>query len=84
MATFIKLLAINILAIKCLGLARSIKIFFAFLDFSDFKLLISEGDKEKKAVSEADINADNKIRTNRTKINTIIFKSIGLNDILKK
>lgn len=64
MDTFIKLLAIKIVASKSFGLSNNSKIVAAYFSVSFSSPSISLGFKEKNATSEPEINAD---ATNKTK-----------------
>ena len=56
--TFTKLLVINIVASKCSGFFNKSSTCLLLLLFSIFKLSRLAGDKEKKATSEPDTNAE--------------------------
>ena len=88
-ATFIKLLAINIVANNLFGFFKRFLIFFSF-----FSSILDKSSKfwefnEKKDTSEPEIRADKKIRTKITNIyntkstdisftsNEIVFKNMG-------
>ncbi len=63
MLTLIKLFEISIVASNCLGFARSRRMALSFLLFFAFNRSISDGESEKKAVSDPDINPEKKSNT---------------------
>ena len=74
--TLIKLLVIRIVANKSFGFERSFRIAFELLDCSSSRFFFSVGPNEKKATSDAEINAEQAIKMK------IMISERTLSDIL--
>ncbi len=75
METFTKLLITNIVPSKCSGFANKFRVFFEEAVFFDFKFLRSVGEREKKATSDPEINAEQSKRISNNITHIIITES---------
>jgi hypothetical protein len=77
-ATFTKLLEINIVASNLLGESRRLMMLACLFESDEFSVSFSLGFKEKKATSEPEINPEKNNRSNNIANETIVSTAIGL------
>ena len=75
METFTKLLITNIVPSKCSGFVNKLSVFFEDGVFFDFIILRSVGEREKKATSDPEINAEQSKRISNRITQTMITES---------